>query len=143
MYCVINSLHVEIIYTFQFGNVEISQCLAGHNWLQLHNQVVRFGFWKASVEFKKQLDPDLPFYYHTSSHSHFYEGPLPDFSMSSPKKKWNFRTAPHEQLAAFASWCATMPVQGSLSVRPQFNNLPLELPPIPTDQIHVVEHSYV
>ena len=79
---------------------------------------VRFGFRKACVEFKKQLDPDLPFYYHASSHSRFYEGPLADFNVSNPKKKQKFRTAPRrEQPAAFAPRRATMPVRGSLSVR--------------------------
>ena len=31
-----------------------------------------------TVEFLKRLDPDLPFYYHTSN-VRFYEGPLPGF----------------------------------------------------------------
>ena len=104
---------------------------------------VKFGFRKACVEFKKRLDPDLPFYYHTSSHTRFYEGPLPDFSEQTQKKKRKFGRVPRrEQPAAFAPRRATMPVQGSLSIRPQFHNPPLELPPISTSQIHTVEHSY-
>ena len=77
---------------------------------------VRFGFRKACVEFKKKrLDPDLPFYYHTSSHSRFYEGPLPDFNVSNTKKKRKFQTAPRrEQPTDFASRRATIPVRGSL-----------------------------
>ena len=39
---------------------------------------VKFGFRKVCAEFTKRLDPDLPFYYHTSSHTRYYEGPLPD-----------------------------------------------------------------
>ena len=111
------------------------QCLADTIGRNFTTKQVRFGFRKACVEFKKKrLDPDLPFYYHTSSHSRFYEGPLPDFNVSNLKKKRKFQTAPHEQPAAFAPRRATMPVRGSLSVRPQFHNLPLELPPIPTQQ---------
>ena len=49
---------------------------------------VKVGFRKACLEFTKRLDPDLPFFlYHTSSHTHFYEGPLPDFSEAPEKQK--------------------------------------------------------
>ena len=48
---------------------------------------VGFGFRKACLEFTKRLDPDLPFYYHTSSHTRFQEGPLPSFNEPSAKKK--------------------------------------------------------
>ena len=87
----------------------------------------------------QRLDPELPFYYHTSSHTRFYEGPLPSFN--EPRK---IKRAPRqEQPAAFSMRRATMPVRGSLGVRPQFHNKPLELPPINIDQIHVVDHSYI
>jgi len=36
-----------------------------------NSQEVKFGFWKAYVEFMKWFDPDLPFYYHMSSHTCF------------------------------------------------------------------------
>ena len=114
----------------------------GHNFT---TKEVQFGFRKACVEFTKRLDPELPFYYHTSSHTRFYEGPLPSFNKpeAGPKKKRKFGRVPRrEQPAAFAPRRASMPVRGSLSVRPQFHNLPLELPPITADLIHVVEHSY-
>ena len=105
---------------------------------------VKYGFRKACFEFTKRLDPDLPFYYHTSSHTRFYEGPLPDFNEQRKQNRRKFRRAPRqEQPAAFSLRRATMPVRGSLGVRPQFHNKPLELPPITTDKIHVVDHSYV
>ena len=105
---------------------------------------VMFGFRKACIEFMKRLDPELPFYYYTSSHTRFYEGPLPNFNTKTQKKKRKFARLPRrEHLAAFAPRRATMPVRGSLSIRPQFHNLPLELPPIDTSQIHIHEHSYV
>ena len=95
------------------------------------------------AEFTKRLDPNLPFYYHTSSHTCFYEGPLPDFSEPARKTRRKSRRTPRrEQPAAFAPRRATMPVRGSLAVRPQFHNLPLELPPPPSAPVHVFEHSY-
>jgi len=79
-------------------------------------------------EFVKRVDPDLPFYYHTSTHTRYYEGPLPDFD-KPPKKKAIKRIPRREQPAAFGPRRATVPVRGSLSVRLKFHNLPLELPP--------------
>lgn len=38
------------------------------------------------LEFLKRMDPDLPFFYHTSKHSHFYEGLMPDFNVKPAKK---------------------------------------------------------
>ena len=104
---------------------------------------VKFAFRKVCTEFTKRLDPDLPFYYHTSSHSRFCEGPLPDFSEPSSKAKRKHKTVPRrEQPAAFAPRRATMPVKGSLTVRAQFHNVPIQLPPLPSDPVHVFEHSY-
>lgn len=104
---------------------------------------VKYGFRKACGELIKRLDPDLPFYYYTSSHSRFYEGPLPSFSQSSAANKRKSRKVPRrEQPAAFAPRRATMPVRGSLSVRAQFHNVPIELPPLPTSAILGYEHSY-
>ena len=104
---------------------------------------VKYGFRKVCAEFTKRMDPNLPFYYHTSAHSRFYEGPLPEFNEGSKKpRRKSGRVPRREQPAAFAPRRATMPVRGTLSVRPQFHNLPLELPPPPTGPQHVYEHSY-
>ena len=32
------------------------------------------------MEFRRRLDPDLPFYYYTFAHERFYEGELPTFA---------------------------------------------------------------
>ena len=40
---------------------------------------VKFGMCKIISQFVKRVDPDLPFYYHTSSHNRFYEGCHPEF----------------------------------------------------------------
>ncbi len=93
---------------------------------------VGYGFRKICFEFIKRLNPDLPFYYHTSSHTRYYEGPLPEFSMPSNKRPRKSKRIPRrEQPSAFAPRRATMPVRGSLSVRPTFHSLPVELPPPP------------
>ena len=46
---------------------------------------VKFGIRKVFAEFVKRVDPDLPFYYHTSTHTRYYEGPIPDFDKASKK----------------------------------------------------------
>ena len=102
---------------------------------------VKFGIQKVFGEFKKRVDPDLPLYYHTSSHTRYHEGPLPDFDQPA-KKKLIKRVPRREQPTAFGARHATMPVRGSLSVRPKFHNLPLELPPPPTSPVVLYEHSY-
>ena len=47
---------------------------------------VKFGMRKIVTEFPKRVDPQLPFYYHTSTHAQYYEGPHPDFD-KEPRKK--------------------------------------------------------
>ena len=102
---------------------------------------VKFGMRKIICEFSKRVDPALPFYYHTSSHHQYYEGPHPEFDKPSKKAK-DKRVPRKEQLSAFAPRRATMPVRGSLSVRPKFHNVPLELPPPPSGPVFLFEHSY-
>jgi len=94
-------------------------------------------------EFLKQLDPDLPFYYHTSPHTRYHEGPLPQFDLLSLKPPAKKKAPRREQPFAFVPRHVTMPVRGSLSVRPKFHNLPLDLPPPPGGPIHLVDHLYV
>ena len=47
----------------------------------------KYGFRKIGTEFSKRLDADLPFYYHTSSHTHYSEGPLPEFSQVKRRQR--------------------------------------------------------
>ena len=47
---------------------------------------VKYGIHKVYAEFIKRADPDLPFYYHTSCHTRYHQGPLPDFDQP-PKKR--------------------------------------------------------
>ena len=123
---------------------------------------VKFNLRKVYGEFTKRLDPDLPFYYYTSAHSRYYitikisrpkycfivtlryyEGNLPCFDTTASKPPAKKRVPRREQPSSFASRRATMPVRGSLAVRPKFHNLPLELPPPPGGPVHLLDHSYV
>ena len=112
----------------------------GHNFT---TKQVKFNTRKIYGEFLKRLDPDLPFYYHTSGHTQYHEGPLPQFELPSLKPPAKKKAPRREQPLAFAPQRATMPVRGSLSVRPKFHNLHLDLPPLPCGPIHLVDHSYV
>ena len=76
---------------------------------------VKFGMQKILSQFSKRIDPDLPFYYYTSSHSRYYEGSHPDFDQPPAKPPKEKRIPRREQPAAFGARCATMPVQGSLA----------------------------
>jgi hypothetical protein len=101
---------------------------------------VQFGFRN---EFEKRLDPHLPFYYHTSSHTRYSEGPLPDFNLPSKRQKRKNKRLPRREVpTAFSVRRATLPVHASLSVRAEFHNRPVDLPPPPTDSITSFEHSY-
>ena len=42
-------------------------------------KMVQYEWRKLCNEFTKRMDPELPFYYHTSHHDRFYEGPRPSF----------------------------------------------------------------
>lgn len=103
----------------------------------------RYTWRKACVEFAKRLDPDLGFYYFSSSHDRFYEGERPHFDEHATKKIKNIRLRAREQPANLMFGRATVPTPGARSTRMQFHNLPLDLPPPPgTGQQHVFEHSY-
>ena len=94
-------------------------------------------------EFLKRLDPDLPFYYHTSTHTRFHEGVMPEFD-TKPTKKAQQKHIPRYELLG-TNDLITMAVHGATSIRTKFHNIPLELPPppgIPTYNLVAVEHSY-
>lgn len=96
------------------------------------------------LEFLKRMDPELPFYYHTSSHQRFYEGEMPEFS-KMPEKPKKAKRAPRRELIAFSGRRATLPVHGSVSLRAEFHNVPLNLPPLPdadSTTIVAAEHAY-
>lgn len=84
-----------------------------------------------TTEFRKRLDPDLPFYYYTSAHTWFYEDVMPDFSIQALKPR-KVKRAPQRELLG-ASHHVTLATHGSVVV---------ELPPPPKSSNRLVsEHS--
>ena len=112
----------------------IMRDIIGHNFT---TKQVKFGFCKVCAKFKKRLDPDLPYYYYTSAHTTYSEGPLPEFGEESRKQRRKHRIPRREQPSAFA-----LPVYGSILLRAEFHNHPIHLPPPPAVPLHASEHSY-
>ena len=92
----------------------------------------------------KSINPDIPLYFYTSSHHHFYEGEMLSFS-EMPKKPKRAKRAPRLELMGDIGRRLSLPVRGSWSVRAKFHNVPVALPPLlnacTTTQI-LSEHSY-
>ena len=108
-------------------------------------RTAQYNWRKVCVEFTKRMNPDLPFYYHTSSHDRFYEGDRPSFdapgkSKSNPR---NRRVRKREQLSQMVFGRATLPTPGARSVRMEYHNVPVELPPPPASHQPTFEHNYV
>ena len=102
----------------------------------------KYTWRKVCIEFSKRLDPDIGFYYLTSSHDRFYEGERPHFD-EKPRSQRSKRVRRREQPANLVYGRATLPTPGSHSTRMKFHNLPLELPPVPNAKAqHLHEHSY-
>lgn len=102
---------------------------------------VLYGWRKVTFEFTKRLDPDLPFYYHTSTHSRFYERDMPDFSLPAhnPRKT---RRPPRRELLGNVER-VNFAVRGAPSIRTEFHNVPIDLPPLPrTANQFLSEHAY-
>ena len=99
---------------------------------------------KVCIEFQKRIDDTLPFYYFTSSHDRFYEVSRPSFDKPPKRKKDSRRLPRSEQVipASLSSGRATLPVRGTLTIRPRFHKGPVHVPPPSTSLIHTVEHSY-
>ncbi len=110
-------------------------------------KAVMYEWRKVCTEFSKRLDKDLPFHYYTTKHERFYEGERPSFDKfvkpkSNPRQQ---RVRRREQPGNLAVGRATLINPGSKSVRRQFHNLPVELPPPPGSNIQDIiasEHSY-
>ena len=102
---------------------------------------VLYGWRKVTREFLKRLDPDLPFYYHTSAHTRFYEDIMPDFSVPASKPR-KIQRAPQRELLG-ATERVSLSVRGSGSIRATFHNVPVDLPPPPgAPNQFLAEHSY-
>ena len=114
-----------------------------YSTIVVHNMQVYFGWRKICMEFMKRSDPSLPFYYSTSSHQRFYEGEMPSFD--EPSKEHKQKRVPQRELLGAIGRRVSLPVRGSLSVRSQFHNVPVDLPPLPNAPVStriLQEHSY-
>lgn len=80
-----------------------------------HTFQVVYGWRKVTNEFKKRLDPTLPFHYYTSAHSRFYEDEMPDFNVQ-PSRPRQPRRPPQRELLG-ASGHVTLAVRGEGSLR--------------------------
>ena len=98
-----------------------------------------FGWRKACEELTKRLDPELPFYYHTSTHHRCYERELPDFSQSRSKPRKEC-IARRELLTSNIGSRVTM--ASSICIHVQYHNIPVELPPPPNMPGDITDHSY-
>ena len=109
-----------------------------------------YNWRKLCLEFAKRMDPDLPYYYHTSSHDRFYEGERPGFELADASSRnpsrgnpRNQRVRRREQLTDMVFGRATLKQPGARSTRLQFHNVPIELPPPPSATHHALsDHNY-
>ena len=93
------------------------------------------------MEFTKRMDPDLPFYYHTS-HGRFYEDSMPDFNQVPPKARQPRRAPRRELLGSNVGRRVTLAQRGASSLRATFHNHPIDLPPLSTGELLSSEHGY-
>ena len=101
-----------------------------------------FGWRKACEELTKRLDPELKFYYHTSTHQRFYEGERPDFSQPASRPRREPRAPRRELISGNVGGRTVLAQRGASSLRTQFHNVPVELPPPPSMPIHSTDHTY-
>ena len=90
----------------------------------------------------KRNDPDLPFYYYTSTHTRYYEEEMPDFNQPAEKQRQLQRPPRRELFGSNVGRRITFAVRGAGSIRSSFHNVPVELPPLPGRGNILTEHSY-
>lgn len=135
-----NSLEPEHPRASNTDDVEcFFSVLRDHVGLNFTLKQTQFAWRKVCLEFEKRMDPDLPYYYFTSSHDRFYEGPRPSFNDPSKKKKT--RLPRGEQVQSLSSGRATLPVRGTLTIRPKFHKCPVSIPPSSTMPVHAAPLS--
>lgn len=80
----------------------------------------KYTWRKVCIEFSKRLDPDIGYYYFTSSHDRYYEGDRPHFDEETCKIR-SQRARRREQPANLMFGRATLAVPSSRSVsQPSF-----------------------
>jgi len=119
-----------------------SSVMRDHVDLNFTLKQVQFAWRKICLEFHKRINADLPFYYFTSSHDRFHEGPRLSFNATPKKRAKRLPKGEQIQAASMISGRATFPVRGTLTIRPKFHKKPVSVPPPSTASVHAVEHSY-
>lgn len=102
----------------------------------------RYTWRKVCIEFAKRLNPDIGYYYFTSSHDRFCEGDRPHFDEKPTKVIKRQKVRRREQPANLMFGRMAISTPSARSTRMTFHNIPLELPPVPNSESHVYEHSY-
>ena len=86
------------------------------------------------------------FFYHTSHHQRFYEGEMLDFSYPAKNAAKKKRVARRELVKDGIGGRLSMVQRGAGSIRTKYHNVPVELPPPPSDSSNhnniINEHSY-
>jgi hypothetical protein len=84
-------------------------------------------------EFKKRIDPDLPFFYYTGAKQRYTDFQLPSFNEPSGpgvvERLDNIKISRRGDPGIFVANRASLPQKGQLTVRAQFHKAPIALPP--------------
>lgn len=95
-----------------------------------------------TAELTKRLDPELPYFYHTST-DRFYEGPLPSFDKPQNTVPEVKRPPRRELMTSQGGRRVSFATRNSKSIRATFHSEPTDLPPLPhTFSLFSDEHSY-
>ena len=105
---------------------------------------VQYAWRKCCIEFTKRLNPDLPYFYHTSSHDRFFEGMRPEFDKKQASKQNPRNQRPRRyECPSSTGGRVALPTPGARSIRMTFHNVPIEIPPLPSAPYQPsTEHSY-
>ena len=103
---------------------------------------VQFAWRHVCIEFTKRIDGDLPFFYFSSFHDHFFEGKRPGFNTPQESKAstCNPRVKRSETLVGQVVQRCTLPTPGAQSVRMKYHNVPIEVPPPPNQPSNLSDH---
>ena len=84
-------------------------------------------------EFKKRIDPDLPFFYWTGAKERYTEFDLPSFNKPSgvgiAERLNKVNISRRGDPGVFVANRASLPQKGQLTARAQFHKAPVALPP--------------
>ena len=104
---------------------------------------VRYTWRKVCIEFAKRPDPDLGFYYFTSSHDRFIEGERLNFDQKSIRKSSSIRPRRRQWPSNLIYYdLGTFPQPAAQSLRVKYHKLPVDAPPPPGTSSHISDLAY-